>query len=31
MELSWDVIKAHPWFADVNWEDVQNLKIKPPI
>ena len=23
-------IKKHPWFAGINWEDVQNRKLKPP-
>ena len=22
-------IKAHPWFSDINWNDVQNKKTKP--
>jgi len=21
----------HPWFNDVNWEDVKALKVEPPI
>lgn len=24
-----DEIKFHPWFADINWEDVYNRKVKP--
>lgn len=24
-------IKKHPWFADVNWDDVYNLKVPSPI
>lgn len=26
-----DDIKEHPWFSDVNWNDVNDLKIEPPI
>jgi hypothetical protein len=21
----------HPWFNDINWEDVKALKVEPPI
>ena len=24
-------IKAHPFFQNINWDDLKNLKIKPPI
>jgi serum/glucocorticoid-regulated kinase 2 len=24
-------IKEHPWFKDINWEEVMSLKIQPPI
>lgn len=24
-------IQQHPWFVDVDWDDVKNLKIEPPI
>lgn len=26
-----DEILEHPWFKEVNWEDVKNLKVEPPI
>jgi len=26
-----DEIKAHPFFENINWEDVERLKLKPPI
>jgi len=26
-----DEIKAHPFFEDINWEEVELLKLKPPI
>lgn len=25
--LSWETVKAHPWFEGVNWDDVFNLRI----
>lgn len=25
------LIRQHPWFNDVSWEEVNSLKIKPPI
>ena len=24
-------IKEHPYFKDVNWDDIYNKKLKPPI
>lgn len=24
-------IQEHPWFKDINWEDVAELKLTPPI
>ena len=27
---TYDIMK-HPWFNDVNWDDVKALKIDPPI
>lgn len=29
--LSWESVKEHPWFSDVNWEDVQALRVPAPI
>jgi hypothetical protein len=23
-------LKVHPWFQDINWEDIQNKKVKAP-
>lgn len=24
-------IKEHPWFSDINWEDIVNRKVQPPF
>jgi hypothetical protein len=29
--LSWENVKAHPWFQGVNWDDVHQLRITAPI
>ena len=25
------MVKSHPWFKDINWSDVEALKVPPPI
>lgn len=26
-----DQIQSHPWFADINWDDLLNKKVQPPF
>lgn len=26
-----DEVKSHPWFQSINWKDLNNFKIDPPI
>jgi serine/threonine protein kinase len=28
--LDAEEVKSHPWFSDINWDDVINKKLKPP-
>ncbi len=25
------IVKSHPWFSDINWDDLMNKKIKAPF
>lgn len=25
------VVKSHPWFSDINWDEIASKKISPPF